>query len=65
MTLNELILRCEEADGADRLLDANIHWQVRRDDFESDRDYAVVVNAGRSFSVCSRRFAMLRLRLAR
>jgi hypothetical protein len=37
--LAELAERCESASGPDRLLDANIHWQIERDAFESDRFY--------------------------
>ena len=37
--LLELAERVEAAEGPDRLLDANIHWQVRREDFEADEEH--------------------------
>ena len=36
MKLSERLLA---GDGPDRLLDANIHWRLHRDDFEADDDH--------------------------
>lgn len=35
----DLTARIEAATRADRLLDANIHWRVKREDFEADDDH--------------------------
>jgi hypothetical protein len=44
MTLNDLILRCEEADGADRELDARIHCEVRGWKFTQEgNDFVAIV----------------------
>ena len=37
--LLKLAERVEALSGPDRLTDANIHWQIRRDDFEPDEDH--------------------------
>jgi hypothetical protein len=37
--LLDLAGRVEQAKGPDLLLDANIHWQVAREDFSADDDY--------------------------
>ena len=37
--MTNLSERVMSLSGPDRLLDANIHWRIQRDDFDADEDY--------------------------